>query len=68
MPTRGEVANAIRALKDYAGITGTITFNSIGDPVVAKYFVIQVGSADPAKLPVNPINQTLEIAPPAPED
>jgi branched-chain amino acid transport system substrate-binding protein len=68
LPTRTEVANAIRALKDYAGITGTITFNSIGDPIVAKYFVIQVGSADPAKWPENPINQTLDIAPPAPED
>jgi branched-chain amino acid transport system substrate-binding protein len=68
MPTRADVANAIRALKDYAGITGTITFNSIGDPVMAKYFVIQVGAADPAKWPENPINQTLDIAPPAPED
>jgi branched-chain amino acid transport system substrate-binding protein len=68
LPTRAEVANAIRALKDYPGITGTITFNSIGDPLVAKYFVIQVGSADPAKWPENPINQTLDIAPPAPED
>lgn len=68
LPTRAEVANAIRALKDYAGITGTITFNSIGDPLVAKYFVIQVGSADPAKWPENPINQTLDIAPPAPGD
>jgi branched-chain amino acid transport system substrate-binding protein len=65
-PTRAEVANAIRALQDYAGITGTITFNKIGDPMLAKYFVIQVGSADPAKWPENPINQTLEIAPPAP--
>jgi branched-chain amino acid transport system substrate-binding protein len=66
MPTRAEVANAIRALKDYAGITGTITFNKIGDPVVAKYFVIKVGSPDPAKWPENPIVQTLDIAPPAP--
>jgi branched-chain amino acid transport system substrate-binding protein len=66
MPTRAEVAQAIRALKDYAGITGTITFNSIGDPVVAKYFVIKVGSFDPAKWSTNPIDQTLDIAPPAP--
>jgi branched-chain amino acid transport system substrate-binding protein len=66
MPTRAEVSNAIRALTDYKGITGTVTFNSIGDPVVAKYFVIQVGSADPAKWPENPIVQTLDIAPPAP--
>jgi branched-chain amino acid transport system substrate-binding protein len=65
-PTRAEVTKAIRELKDYTGITGTVTFNSIGDPVVAKYFVIQVGSADPAKWPENPIVQTLDIAPPAP--
>jgi branched-chain amino acid transport system substrate-binding protein len=68
LPTRAEVTNAIRALQDYGGITGTITFNSIGDPILAKYFVIQVGSADPAKWPENPIEQILEIAPPAPED
>ena len=67
MPTRAEVTNAIRALQNYAGITGTITFNSIGDPVVAKYFVIQVGSADPTKWPENPIVKTLDIAPPAPQ-
>ncbi len=66
MPTRAEVANAIRALKDYQGITGTITFNSIGDPVMAKYFVIKVGSADPTMWSQNPIEQTLDIAPPAP--
>jgi len=66
MPTRAEVTKAIRELKDYTGITGTVTFNSIGDPVVAKYFVIQVGSEDPAKWPENPIVETLEIAPPAP--
>jgi branched-chain amino acid transport system substrate-binding protein len=66
MPTRAEVAQAIRALTDYAGITGTVTFNSIGDPVVAKYFVQKVGSADPTKWSENPIFQTLDIAPPAP--
>jgi len=66
MPTREEVAKAIRALKDYVGITGTVTFNSIGDPVTAKYFVIQVGSPDPANWSKNPVKQTLDIAPPAP--
>ncbi len=66
MPTRVEVANAIRALKDYPGITGTMTFNSIGDPVVAKYFVIKVGSADPTQWSTNSIDQILDIAPPAP--
>ena len=42
MPTRAQVADAVRALKDYPGITGTINFNSKGDLVEAQYFVIQV--------------------------
>ena len=66
VPTRAAVANAIRALKDYKGITGTFTFNSIGDVMTAQYFVIQVNSADPAKWSSNAITETLNIAPPAP--
>lgn len=64
VPTREAVANAVRALKDYQGITGTINFNGKGDLVQAKYFVIQVISADPAKWNDNKIDQTLTIAPP----
>jgi len=63
-PTRAAVTEAVRALKDYAGITGTINFNSKGDLTVAKYFVIQVVSADPAMWDNNSIDQTLDIAPP----
>jgi len=66
MPTRAEVTQAIRALQSYAGITGTFTFNSIGDPVTAQYFIIQVVSPDPAKWSENTIVETLDIAPPAP--
>ncbi len=64
VPTREAVAKAIRALKDFKGITGTFTFNGIGDPEKAQYFVIQVKSADPAAWSSNAIVQTLEIAPP----
>jgi branched-chain amino acid transport system substrate-binding protein len=64
VPSRLAVAKAIRALKDFAGITGTFTFNEIGDPVTAQYFVIQVMSADPAKWSDNAIVETLNIAPP----
>ena len=64
MPDRPAVANAVRALKDYAGITGTINFNSNGDLTTAKYFVIQVTSPDPAKWNDNPVAETLDIAPP----
>ncbi len=64
LPTRTAVTEAVRALKDYPGITGTINFNSKGDLTTAKYFVIQVVSADPAMWNDNKIDQTLDIAPP----
>ncbi len=64
MPTRAAVAKAVRALKQFKGITGTFTFNDIGDPVKALYFVIQVKSKDPAKWSSNAVVKTLEIAPP----
>ena len=64
VPTRKAVAKAVRALKDFKGITGTFTFNKIGDPEKALYFVIQVESADPTKWSENKIVKTLEIAPP----
>jgi branched-chain amino acid transport system substrate-binding protein len=65
-PTREAVRDAVRATKDFKGITGTISFDSKGDPVVAKYFVLQVGSADPAKWGENKAVKTLEIAAPPP--
>jgi branched-chain amino acid transport system substrate-binding protein len=64
LPTREAVAKAVRALQDYAGITGKFTFNAIGDPTVAKYFVMKVNSPDPAKWNDNPVVETLDIAPP----
>lgn len=63
-PDRAAVVKAIRALKDFAGITGNFTFNEIGDPTVAQYFVLQVKSADPAKWSENAVVETLKIAPP----
>jgi len=64
VPTRQAVALAVRALKDFKGITGTMTFNAKGDLTKAKYFIIQVTSADPAKWSSNKIVQTTDIAPP----
>ena len=64
LPTREQVSTAVRALKDYAGITGTINFNAKGDLTKAKYFVIQVVSEDPEKWADNKIDQTLELEPP----
>ncbi len=64
LPTREAVSKAVRDLKEFKGITGTFTFNGIGDPQKALYFVIQVKSKDPTKWSANEIVQTLEIAPP----
>lgn len=64
LPTRAQVTEAVRALKDFPGITGTINFNAKGDLTTAKYFVIQVTSSDPAMWNDNKIDQTLDIAPP----
>jgi branched-chain amino acid transport system substrate-binding protein len=64
LPAREAITKAVRALKDYSGITGSFTFNAIGDPTIAKYFVMKVNSADPAKWNDNPVVQTLDIAPP----
>ncbi len=64
LPSRAAVTRAVRTIRDFPGLTGTITFNSRGDLVVAKYFVIRVTSADPALWNDNQVVQTLEIAPP----
>jgi branched-chain amino acid transport system substrate-binding protein len=63
-PSRQQVAEAVRALKDYAGITGTINFNGKGDMLQAQYFIIEVVSADPAMWNDNTITETLTFAPP----
>jgi len=64
VPTRAAVTDAVRALKDFPGITGKINFNSKGDMVEAQYFVIQVTSPDPAKWADNTIAETLTFKPP----
>ncbi|MGH7772644.1 MAG: branched-chain amino acid ABC transporter substrate-binding protein [Candidatus Binatia bacterium] len=40
-PTRAQVAAAIRKLKNFKGVTGSIAFDAKGDPVKAKYFVLK---------------------------
>ncbi len=63
-PTRKVVAQAIRATKDYRGITGAYSFNSNGDPTLAKYYFVKVNTADPRKWEANLIFKTIELAPP----
>jgi branched-chain amino acid transport system substrate-binding protein len=64
MPTRADVCKAVRAVKDFPGITGNITLNDKGDKTTNKYFVLKVASPDPAKWADNKIVQSLDIAPP----
>jgi branched-chain amino acid transport system substrate-binding protein len=64
-PARVEVCKAVRAVKEFPGVTGSITFNSKGDKVSNKYFVLQVASPDPAKWSENKVVETVELAPPA---
>jgi len=64
LPTRAEVANAIRALVDYKGITGTYNFNGKGDLTLADYFVYKVVTADPRKWDQNTIVASFKVKPP----
>jgi branched-chain amino acid transport system substrate-binding protein len=64
LPARAEVARAIRALKDYEGITGTYSFNGHGDPTPVPYYVYQVVSTDTASWDQNPIVAAYEVNPP----
>jgi branched-chain amino acid transport system substrate-binding protein len=40
-PSRAEVSAAVRKIKNFKGVTGAIAFDNKGDPVKAKYFVLQ---------------------------
>jgi len=40
-PTRAQVSSAVRNIKGFKGVTGAIEFDNKGDPVKAKYFVLQ---------------------------
>lgn len=55
LPNRKAVADAVRATKGFATIAGTYTFDANGDPDYATYYVLQVGSADPANWGQNKI-------------
>jgi branched-chain amino acid transport system substrate-binding protein len=41
-PSRPDVVTAVRNIKNFKGITGSIEFDNKGDPVKAKYFVLQL--------------------------
>jgi branched-chain amino acid transport system substrate-binding protein len=62
--TREAVAEAVRATADYEGLTGTISFDANGDPQIGLYYVLQVGTSDPAEWSNNELLATLEIPSP----
>ena len=64
LPTREEVVAELRVTENYEGITGTITFDANGDPEMSTYYVLQVGSADPALWGENTIISAIEIPSP----
>ncbi len=64
IPARIDVCKAIRAIKAFPGSTGAITFNNKGDLELARYFIIQVTTADPARWGTNRIDLSLPIPPP----
>ncbi len=64
VPTRAAVAAEVRATKDFNGVTGSISFDGNGDRAEANYFVLKVGSADPAAWPNNEIIKQLQIPSP----
>jgi branched-chain amino acid transport system substrate-binding protein len=64
LPTRKEVATAIRAIQDYPGITGVYSFDKKGEPTMVSYYIYQVVSVDSAKWNQNTIVASFEAPPP----
>jgi branched-chain amino acid transport system substrate-binding protein len=64
LPTRNEVAIAIRGLVDYKGITGIFNFNKNGDPTLIDYFAFKVASVDTSKWDQNPLVAVFKVEPP----
>lgn len=64
LPTRSEVANALRSLKDYKGITGTYNFNNHGDPDPGEYYVFQVVTTNTDSWDQNQVVASYGIPPP----
>jgi len=62
-PTRNAVATAIRALT-YEGITGSLSFDDIGDLPVANYFIIKVNATSADTWSSNEIVSTISLPSP----
>ena len=64
LPTRKEVANAVRSIEDYQGITGAISFDEKGDVALSEFYVVKIISVDPAQWENNTVVTSFKI--PAP--
>ena len=64
LPDRESVSKAVRDLKGFQGITSTLTFDWKGDPIVSRYFVVQVTAKDPDQWEGNKVIQSLDIKAP----
>ena len=64
LPDRDSVSKAVRDLKGFQGITSTLTFDWKGDPIVSRYFVVQVTAKDPDQWEGNKVIQSLDIKAP----
>jgi len=66
LPTRNEVAIAIRALT-YTGLTGTLNFDANGDLPLAPYFIVKVNATTEAEwlAGANETVASFELAPPS---
>jgi branched-chain amino acid transport system substrate-binding protein len=64
LPTREQVAEAVRATTDFEGITGTYSFDENGDPEYATYVIIEVTSGDPAEWSNNTVLESFQAPSP----
>ncbi len=64
LPSRAQVAEQVRATENFEGVTGNITFDANGDPEIAVYHILEVGSSDPTEWLNNPSLTTLEFPSP----
>jgi branched-chain amino acid transport system substrate-binding protein len=64
LPTRLEVARALRRVNKYEGTTGTYDFNRQGDPNGVQFYIYKVVSVDAANWDPNSIVAAYQLTPP----
>ncbi|HLY28160.1 MAG TPA: branched-chain amino acid ABC transporter substrate-binding protein [Aggregatilineales bacterium] len=47
LPSRAQVAAAVRATSEFPTVIGKITFDAEGDPQIATYYTVKITSSDP---------------------